>query len=155
MLKSFAPPLVPASAAVTVQEIASSRPGGDTVYNTSIAASPAPRSAWIVSPVIDFLFGCGGLVWILFLLHYYFLNGSGTGTIAEALIITSSLGAVCLSETHTAATLVAGFRHAKSPGLLRSALYLMAALSLALAVFGIALPGAASILVKVYLLIIP
>jgi len=64
-------------------------------------------SKWLFNPVIDLLFCCGGLVWILVVLHYLvapqaFQSGPNAVDIIPLL---STIGTILLSDTHNAATL--------------------------------------------------
>ena len=67
----------------------------------------ADRSyGWILHPVVDLLFCCGGLVWILFAIHYFVLGPHATNIQAQTLLTASALGTIFLGETHTVASLV-------------------------------------------------
>ncbi len=61
---------------------------------------------WILHPAIDLLFCCGGLVWILFGLHYFVVGAHSTDLAAQSLLTVSALATIFLGETHTVASLV-------------------------------------------------
>lgn len=117
-------------------------------------AQTVEPSHWILNPVADILMCCGGVVWMLFAYHYVGLSGSDHG-IAAGLITASAIGALFLSEGHTAATLVRAYGKEE----LREGLYLFTyafpLLFAALAFMGTVVPGVAPVLVKLYLLIVP
>ena len=73
--------------------------------NKSEAASQ--KYPWIVNAPVDLLFCCGGIVWILFAVHYFVLGpsgGAGNG-LGQMLAISTIAGTHALGETHIAATL--------------------------------------------------
>ncbi|MBY0550349.1 MAG: hypothetical protein K2W95_23930 [Candidatus Obscuribacterales bacterium] len=112
-------------------------------------------SKWILNPTLDYLLACGGLVWILFGLHYFVLAGSTQGPAVQSLLTISSLGALLIGESHTAATLVHTYRSAELRN--RFAFYtkFLPLLFCAIAAAGSFIPGVAAVLVKLYLLIVP
>ena len=66
----------------------------------------ARNYGWILHPVIDLLFCCGGLVWILFAIHYFVLGPHSANIQVQTLLTVSALGTIFLGETHTVASLV-------------------------------------------------
>ena len=112
-------------------------------------------SKWILNPFLDYMLACGGLAWMLFGLHFFVLAGSTAGPAAQTLLTISSLGALLLGESHTAATLVHTYRSVELRN--RFALYtkILPFFFLAIAAAGSFVPGVAAILVKLYLLIVP
>ncbi len=113
------------------------------------------QSRWILNPVMDYLFACGGLVWLLFGFHYFVLAGSTQGPLSVALLTFSALGALLLGEGHTAATLVHTYRRADLRNRLSFYTKLLPLFFGILAACGTVIPGVAPILVKIYLLIVP
>lgn len=86
---------------------------------TTAAATTAGNVpyGWILHPVIDLLFCCGGLLWILAGVHSVFhwdqlSANDGAGLLSGSLI--TLFGTLALSDTHNAATLV---RIYGSPGI--------------------------------------
>lgn len=61
--------------------------------------------AWILHPVLDLLFCCGGFVWIFFLLHYFGFGAESISKPVQIMLSLAGLGAIGLSETHVMATL--------------------------------------------------
>ncbi|HNB21175.1 MAG TPA: hypothetical protein PKZ32_02075 [Candidatus Melainabacteria bacterium] len=61
---------------------------------------------WIINPFIDLLFCCGGMVWILFAIHYFVLGPGTTNIQVQTLLTIAALGTIFLGETHTIASLV-------------------------------------------------
>ena len=120
--------------------------------NTAI---PSAQSKWILSPTLDYLLGCGGLVWLLFGFHYFVLSGTTHGPTAASLLTLSSLGAIFLGEGHTAATLVHTYRSADLRQRFAAYTKWLPLFFGALAAAGTLVPGIAPILVKLYLLIVP
>ncbi|HMO22612.1 MAG TPA: hypothetical protein PKC98_16765, partial [Candidatus Melainabacteria bacterium] len=71
-----------------------------TTFSQPIEPVQANRSnvnPWILNPVLDTVFGFGGLVWIFFFFHYFFLKGEGS----ETLLSVSAVGALVFAESHT------------------------------------------------------
>ncbi len=110
------------------------------------------RNTWIISPVLDSLFICGGLVWLLYGLHLFALTQTNHSQQLALLAAVSNLGFLFISETHTVSTIFVLDR--KSGGVnIRNMLipaFLLAVGSLCF--FVTALPA---ILLKVYLLWVP
>ncbi len=141
-----------------MQAIASRAIRLDQVSVQPDAAAPdAPveqTGAWLLHPVIDYLLACGGLVWILFAIHFFFLSGSGKGA-ATALITLSATGALFLGEGHTAATLVRTYGRKELRDRLGFYTRWLAAFLLFVGALGTTVPGVAPVLVKIYLLMVP
>jgi hypothetical protein len=98
------------------------------------------------------LFCCGGLVWLLFVAHYFIATPLHDTHLLEALAIAAVLGTHTLGETHTVATLVRVYN--KEDSRQRFSLYThWAALAFgALALAGLFVPGVTAIMAKIYLL---
>ncbi len=66
--------------------------------------SPA-NYGWILHPVLDLLFCCGGIVWLLFACHYFAFGPESNFKPVQIMVSLASLAAIGLSETHVIATL--------------------------------------------------
>ena len=112
----------------------------------------AAVNAWIVNPAIDLLFCCGGLVWILFAVHFAFAQHLTGGPLVASLALSAVIGTHVLGETHTVATLTRVYKSKETRT--QFALYTnWAALALsALALAGMFIPGVTPILAKIYLI---
>lgn len=111
-------------------------------------------SGWIINPTIDLLFCCGGLVWTLFLLHWFFIGATpdGNNPLVQALALLAVVGTHALSETHTAATLVRVYRSPESINQYSTYTKWAALTCGALALAGLFIEGLTPILAKVYLI---
>lgn len=109
---------------------------------------------WILHPVLDLLFVCGGLLWIVFPVHCFFLGGKNDSVLAQWMVVIAALGTVLLSQTHIIATLVRLYNDPEMRA--RFSLYscwiALACATLALA--GCAYAPLAGIYCRVYLLIV-
>lgn len=112
-------------------------------------------SPWILNPVLDYLFACGGLAWIFFGLHYFVLAGTREGPAAASLLAISSIGALLIGEGHTAATFVHTYRNVELSAKFAFYTKLLPLLFIALAAAGTFVPAVAAVMVKLYLLIVP
>src|SRR5271170_3885231 len=77
------------------------------------AAMPAPVArpfGWILHPAIDLLFCCGGLVWLLFAFHYFYVLPAKNEVFIGLLSLVVILATHILSETHTSATLLRAYK---------------------------------------------
>lgn len=101
---------------------------------------------WIVNPVVDLLFVCGGLVWIL----VFLTNSSGDFALAGNIAVAAHL----FSETHIAATLRKIYNDPSS--IARHSMYtiILPLFSLAIFVVGISIPGITAALLKAYLIML-
>lgn len=117
------------------------------------AASVSRPYPWILHPVLDLAFGCGGLVWMLFAVYSFFI---ARGTIVpQVLISLSAIGVLVFSETHTASTFLVVYRNSDVRSKFSLYTRWLALACLALALVGITVPGVTPILVKIYLLMVP
>lgn len=108
---------------------------------------------WILHPVLDLLFCCGGLVWIFFALHYFGFGPQNISKPVQIMLSLAALGAIGLSETHIMATLFRVYKgKAKEKFAPRSSLMALACVLLALA--GVLAPTLVPIFLKVYLLFV-
>lgn len=158
-----------ASLAGNIEDFGFKRVQADQPDVAPIAASPlrtptdgstnrpesTSTSKWILNPVLDYLLACGGLAWLLFGLHYFVLAGSTHGLAAQSLLTISSLGALLLGESHTAATLVHTYRSPELRNKFAFYTKLLPIFFFAIAAAGSFIPGVAAVLVKLYLLIVP
>jgi hypothetical protein len=112
----------------------------------------ARTSQWILHPLVDLLFSCGGLVWAFLALHYFVIEPTKNAALADALAVVTLLGTHLFSETHVAATLYRVYRNPvvrSRHGITTSCLALVA---LALGMGGLMMPGFVGVLLKVYFL---
>ncbi len=122
-----------------------------TSKSSSASNEDSSPYSWILHPVIDLLFACGGIVWLLYALHF-FLAGSAD---IKALLAVSATGVLIFSETHTASTFLVVYRSSDVRTRFAFCTRWVAFACLALAVLGIAMKELTPILVKVYLLMVP
>lgn len=126
-----------------------------TDVSTATYAKQQTDSRWMLCPLIDYLFVCGGLVWILFGIHYFMLAGTLNGSEATTMLTVNALGVLLLTDTHIAATFV----HVRNRADLRHRptcdLRWLPLVSLMLVGCSLCSPRVAEILVKLYLLLLP
>lgn len=108
---------------------------------------------WILHPVLDIAFGCGGIVWLLFAIHSVTISQGAV--IPQALVSLSAIGVLVFSETHTASTFLVVYRNADVRSKFSLYTRWLALACFALAVVGITVPGVTPVLVKIYLLMVP
>lgn len=108
---------------------------------------------WILHPVLDLALGCGGIVWLLFFFHYYIVMPSGA--VPPELVAASALGVLIFAETHTASTILVAYRNADVRSQFAFYTKCFSTICLIVAAAGIAIPGVAPVLVKIYLLMVP
>jgi len=115
-----------------------------------VSSKPYP---WILHPVLDLLFGCGGIVWMIFLVHWLLVPAAQVSP--NALFTLSAIGTVVLAESHIASTFLIVYRNSETRS--RFALYTrwLALACVALAFGAMVVPGMASVLMKLYLLMVP
>jgi hypothetical protein len=116
--------------------------------------SAARPYGWILSPVIDLLFCCGGLVWIVFALRTFFIGGdtSPMSLSVQAFALLAVVGTHALSESHTAATLVRIYRSPESVKQYSAYTHTAAIVCGALALAALFIGGLTAVFAKVYLL---
>src|SRR6185295_9892019 len=110
---------------------------------------PAPYG-WILSPAIDLLFSCGGLVWLFFGLHHFIVGSHSRDFVAQALVVIVILATHLLSETHNIATLQRIYQDEDKTKFAYFKTKLVAICG-TLAILGLAFPPLAAIFTKVYL----
>lgn len=120
------------------------------VEAVSAADRPYP---WILHPVLDLVFGCGGIVWLLFAVHTLLIAQGAV--IPQALVSLSAIGVLIFSETHTASTFLVVYRNADVRSKFSLYTRWLALACVVLALLGITVPGVTPILVKIYLLMVP
>ena len=106
---------------------------------------------WILSPAIDLLFSCGGLVWLFFGLHYFVFGSQSRELGAQALLVLVILGTHLLSETHNIATLQRIYKDNEEKEKFSFYTDRLAFVCIGLAFVGLTYPPAASIFTKIYL----
>jgi len=112
------------------------------------AARPYP---WILHPLIDLPFCCGGLVWILFGLHRWFDDVAHPHAVTVGLFVSAALLTQLFSNAHTMATLVRVYRDADTARRFAFCTRWLPLLCAAVGVAGITVPGMAPVLLKLYL----
>mgnify|MGYP001157905904 CR=1 FL=1 len=125
-----------------------------TTFSQPIEPVQANRSnvnPWILNPVLDTVFGFGGLVWIFFFFHYFFLKGEGS----ETLLSVSAVGGLVFAESHTVSTLLTVYRTRDTRRRFKTYTFGLATAGLALILLGLVIPGSAPIYIKIYLLLVP
>jgi len=128
----------------------------DAESTETISTDAAPSNApypWILHPVLDLAFGCGGIVWLLFAIHTFILNQGGV--IPQALVSMSAIGVIVFAETHTASTFLVVYRNADVRSKFAFYTKWLALACVLLALAGMTIPGVTPILVKIYLLMVP
>jgi hypothetical protein len=110
---------------------------------------------WILSPALDMLFACGGLVWILFGMHFLIDTYSPWSAEALGLMFISAMGMHVFTEAHTVATLPVVYRDKATISRYSGYTCGLATLSMILIPFAILQPIIAGALVKIYLLLVP
>lgn len=88
----------------------------------------APREAqeekypWILSPALDYLFCCGGLMWILFFIEKLGVDPANTKNSASVLLSSVlAFGSIMITEAHGPATLVRAFSSKTTPNSVKTA----------------------------------
>lgn len=122
---------------------------------TDLKADGITTNPWILNPVADTLFGFGGIVWLFFGFHYFVLNGTLQGSYAEALLLISASGALIFAETHTITTILTVYKNKDSRSKFSLYTKWLALVCIVLAVGGTFISGSASVLIKIYLLMVP
>ncbi len=140
-----------ASAKIEVANKQSTNRESTSEESTTADAEKAKVNPWILNPTIDTLFACGGLVWLLFGLHYFVFGTHSRDIGVQALVMLVIVGTHFLSETHNVATL---HRIYQSEEKKRFSFYTkQLALSCGcLAIAGLFVPSLVSIFAKIYLI---
>jgi hypothetical protein len=115
-------------------------------------ADSSKQSLWLLNPLLDTLFCCGGLVWLFFLVSYFSNGPHGPAPIVQTLAIVAIVGAHALSEPHTTATLARVYRTPETRRLLAPWTHWAALICATLALTGLIVPGVTPVLTKIYLL---
>ena len=109
---------------------------------------------WIINPGLDLLFCCGGIVWLLFAVHYFLIGSKSLSIPAQTLISISAIGTIFLGETHTVASFVRLYKdeefRARFPVLSTWGVIGFSALALS----GCLIPQIPPVMAKLYLLIV-
>ncbi len=110
------------------------------------------RNIWIISPVLDSLFICGGLVWLLYSLHLFALTQTNHSQQLALLAAVSNLGFLFISETHTVSTI---FVLERKSGAVNIRNILIPAFLLAVGTLCCFISALPAVLLKLYLLWVP
>lgn len=121
-----------------------------------MVAAISNRRGWLINPVIDSLFVCGGFVWLMLLVHACIAPGSfGAGPRAVDLFpILGLFGTMLLSDTHNAATLLKLYTSERTRAKHKFIAGIGAILFLALGALLLLEPSLLSPLSKIYLILI-
>lgn len=109
---------------------------------------------WILHPTLDLLFVCGGLLWIVFPIHFFLLGGRNDSMLAQWMVVIAALGTVFLSQTHIIATLVRLYNDPETKEKFSLYSYWAAIGCATLALAGCMHPALAGIYCRIYLLIV-
>lgn len=89
---------------------------------------------WILSPVLDYLFCCGGMMWLLFAIEKLGVDPLNTKNSASVLLAAViAMGSLFITEAHGPATLVRAFASKTTPNSVKVATLAWAAILLAIA----------------------
>lgn len=125
------------------------------VMATTQLASPASNARnWILSPCIDLLFACGGILWILFALHLCLNWGPAAGANAMQVTLLTLIGGLVFADTHNAATLLRLYGDRDIRTALPHVAYTSAAAFLVLGIICTQSPWLLGIALRVYLIFI-
>lgn len=115
------------------------------------ARPEAKVNPWIINPVLDLLFSCGGIVWLFFGLHYFVFGAKSHELPVQSLVVMVILGTHFLSESHNMATLHRIFQKEEKD---RFSFFSgkLAAYAGTLAIIGIVFPPLVPIMTKIYLI---
>ena len=121
---------------------------------TAIDQSSEPEKVvpytWILNPVVDLFFCCGGLLWLMYLANLLFQSHLPVAN--GPLILLTIAGTHILSETHTAATLERLHESEPTRKALSSFGLIASVVCFLLAVASLVTPGLPAIFAKIYLL---
>ena len=109
-------------------------------------------SAWIISPVIDLLFCCGGIVWLFFILNISTNFPHGPSALVQTMALFALVGTHALSEPHVAATLHRMYTSGRTETQFKFSACIAPLVLATVGLLGLYLPGVTPILTKVYLL---
>src|SRR5262249_30084490 len=137
---------------LAVGRVTAPPPSLQRVSSVPDAAARQQTNGWIMNPVIDMLFCCGGMVWIFFLLHVTFNFPGAPLPILQGLALAVIIGTHALSEPHTAATLARVYRTPDTRKQFALYTHWGALLCLGLALCGLLIQGFTPILAKLYLI---
>jgi hypothetical protein len=115
-------------------------------------ADSSKQSLWLLNPLLDTLFCCGGLVWLFFLVGYFSNGPHGPAPIVQTLAIVAIVGAHAFSEPHTTATLARVYKTPETRRLLAPWTHWAALICATLALIGLTVPWVTPVLTKIYLL---
>ena len=89
---------------------------------------------WILSPLLDYLFCCGGMMWLLFAIEKLGVDPLNTKNSASVLLASViAMGSLFITEAHGPATLVRAFASKTTPKSVKVATLAWAAILLAIA----------------------
>ena len=108
---------------------------------------------WILHPVLDLILGCGGIVWLLFVIHYFLMPLNSPNV--AMLTATSATGVILFAEAHTAATFAVVYRNEAVCNQYRFYTKWLARCCFALAAIVMIIPALTPTFIKLYLLMVP
>jgi len=137
-------------------QVSISQASNQIVQNVDATKSGAKTEAlygWILHPVVDILFCCGGLVWLFFLAQFFGFEPAHMSKSVQMLMALASLGYIALAETHVMATLERVYKKDNFEKFAPYTKWAAAGCAL-LAVLGVFFPTLVPIYLKVYLLFV-
>ncbi len=120
-----------------------------------VASEPAPQTSqkhpWILTPALDYLFCCGGLMWLLAGVEA--LGVKPDGQSYQSIILAGILfwGSLLIGEAHGPATLVRVFKSSTTPKSVRIAVIAWGVLLIVAAYFGLTNTTIAQLMTKITL----
>lgn len=110
------------------------------------------QDRWLISPKADLILGCGGLVWLLFLIDFFVVLPHNDPFLVPAVATAVVLGMHSLGETHIIASIREAYRQRTTrPSIYRYAIGTAIASCLVCAI-ALILPISTGLLLKLYLI---
>jgi hypothetical protein len=137
------------TAATPTGDVSTTAKTGDASATTGKAPEPV-INGWILSPTIDLLFCCGGILWVAyaFIISGVIPDPIGAGMLAAALWWFAKLGMIVFSWGHQPATLWRVYLSPRTRKSVGKLIALWGALSLVLMVPSMLVPGFVNIFIK-------
>lgn len=119
----------------------------------AVAVEETRPYPWILHPVLDLILGCGGIVWLLFGIHYFMMSLNRPDV--AMLTAISATGIIIFAEAHTAATFAVVYRNEEVSSRYRFYTKWLARFCFAVGSAGMLFPALTPVLIKLYLLMVP
>lgn len=113
---------------------------------------PHDKSPWIISPLVDYLFVSGGMLWFLWILAYEGLSTVKTDPASIVFGTVMLWGSILIAEAHGPATLVRAFTSPSTPKRTRNIIIIAFVILTLLGIPCLTNQAAASIFLKITLL---